>query len=215
MSDCSRVIRPFPQRHFSAIAQRSILGIFAVSLAFCAPAFAGDLAGPALRTPLNIAKDAKLPGHDDSRLICSDDDLKVTMFNMQFDASTLGSGTAGDIACRWFEPSDGNWVEIKPMLENIPVTQSLEFVAPSPGQEPLLYNVLDEGVPADYEAALGTLTAEYGAPVMADPASAMGVGALWENDGNKMTISKAAGGIDMMTIELFAPELEKIALALY
>ena len=149
----------------SAVAAAVLTTIVAPSVGFVAPALADGLPSMAMGTPLSNAKVSTLVGNSAARLICSDDRETVIMNGMQFSASALGNGVEGEISCHWFVAGGLAWTEAdRQQLADVAAQATLNFVVPSPGKEPLLYEVVGGGAPSDYDAAVRSITASYGAP---------------------------------------------------
>ena len=180
-------------------------------IALAPPALADGLPSMAMGMPLSAAKVSKLAGASAARLICSDDSETVIMNGMQFSASALGNEVEGEISCRWFVAGGPAWTEAdRQQLADVAVKATLNFVVPSPGKEPLLYEVVGEGAPTDYGAVVRSITASYGAP---QSSGATGVSAmtLWQTAKLKVVVAQRYLGGGVMQIDYLDNALEAIA----
>ena len=181
-------------------------------VAFAPPTLADGLPSMRMGTTLSAAKASTLAGHSEARLICSDDSQTVIMNGMQFSASALGNGVEGEISCHWFVAAGSAWTEAdRQQLADVAVKATLNFVVPSPGKEPLLYEVVGRGAPTAYDAAVRSITASYGAP-QSSGATGAGPQTSWRTAKLKVIVASGGGA---MQIDYLDNALEEIALRLY
>ena len=203
------------QFKFSVVAAAVLTTIVAPGVAFVPPALADGLSSMAMGTPLSAPKVSRLAGASAARLICSDDGETVTINGMQFSASALGNGVEGEISCHWFVAGGSAWTEVdRQQLADVAVKATLNFVAPSPGKEPLLYEIVGSGAPTDYGAAVRSITASYGAP-QSSGATGAGPQTLWQTAKLKVIVTQRDSGSGAMQIDYLDNALEEIALRLY
>ena len=137
------------------------------------------------------------------------------MNGMQFSASALGNGVSGETSCHWFVAGGSAWTEAeRRQLADVAVKATLNFVVPSPGKEPLLYEVVGGGAPTDYDTAVGSITAGYGAPQFSGGTGA-GPQTLWQTAKIKIIVTHRDPGGGAMQIDYLDNALEEIALRLY
>lgn len=187
------------------------LSLLAATVVFAPSARSGAVLEPPLRMPLSTAKAMRPEGQEIPRLICSDDPGEILVDGMRFPANALGSGVLDQIVCRWFGagavPS-----ETTSTLAGVAAKQTLSFVAPAPGNPPLLYDLLATGDPSDFDTVLAAMTAAFGQGEQGASPAAVGPRVQWRLPNFSASIVRQDRDNGLMTIEYTDVELEHVAL---
>lgn len=183
-------------------------------VALITPAQAAGVPRMAMDTGLATAKASKLDGNPAARLICSDGSETVTMNDMQFSASALGSGNEGETTCRWFVASGSGLEEANSQLADVPARIALNFVIPAPDKEPELYEVLGDAASQDYAAAIRSISSSYGAPQYSGMSGASSQ-TVWQTEKLKIILTQKDPYSGKMEIDYLDNALLPIALSLY
>ena len=169
----------------------------------------------AMGTSLAAAKASTFAGNSAARLIRSDDHESVIMNGMTFPGSALGNGVPGEVSCHWFTAGPSTWSEADGQrLTSVVVKLTLNFVAPSPGKEPLLYEIAGARATADYDGAVKSIASTYGAPQSSGETGA-GQQTQWQIDTLKIIVTRHDPSSGAMQIDFLDRALEKIALGVY
>ena len=162
----------------------------------------------ALASELRATRTVAFPDAANAKLICSSDTGSIVVNGTHYDAAALARGIAGVTSCRWFVLSGADWVEAPAHLADVGAHVTANFMAPTAGAEPRLYELVGVGATGDFDAAVASITASYGPPQGSDMLGGGGKQEIWELPGIKVVVTQKDPQYGNLVIDYLQPDLE-------